>query len=604
MNKWLIGILITGTLVVPLLFSWNALEIIKLKTFDALIPEKEPSGYFSILNITEEDIALEGGYPLPRQRLAEIQVNLLNRGAIGVGWVMAFPQPDRFGGDSVFAETLVYAPTVLAMFENNSGDYPSTTGTVIMGEDRGGIDAEGVIQNIDILKQNASQGIAVARTEVDSLVRRLPLLLRTPDGWVSAFGTEVLKVLAGADTYLIKTNDNGIEQIRVKGLPPVSTDSLGRKWISWVDTPQTDLQEMQVKDKFVFVGFTAKGIMPQLSVPNGQLLEPHKIQAALAESILIENSPYVPDWGLAAEVLGFVVTVLLIWLLINIFGMTLGISFSGLLFVLTAGSGYYLIQQGLLIDVTWTLISQFITASTAFYLRFREQYKLRQQIKKQFGTYLSPDMVAMLQKNPELLKLGGERREMTFLFMDICGFTPISEHYKNNDDPEGLVLLVNEFLNKMTNIILANGGTIDKYMGDCIMAFWNAPLECKNHAEMAVKSGVEIEAEIKELQKEYEERGLPPINVGTGINTGTCIVGNMGSESRFDYSVIGDAVNLAARLEATAGRGEYLNNKTIISRATALQLPSGWVFTEIGNIKVKGKEELTKIYSPHLTKQT
>jgi len=603
MNKWLIGILITGTLVVPLLFSWNALEIIKLKTFDALIPEKEPSGYFSILNITEEDIALEGGYPLPRQRLAEIQVNLLNRGAIGVGWVMAFPQPDRFGGDSVFAETLVYAPTVLAMFENNSGDYPSTTGTVIMGEDRGGIDAEGVIQNIDILKQNASQGIAVARTEVDSLVRRLPLLLRTPDGWVSAFGTEVLKVLAGADTYLIKTNDNGIEQIRVKGLPPVSTDSLGRKWISWVDTPQTDLQEMQVKDKFVFVGFTAKGIMPQLSVPNGQLLEPHKIQAALAESILIENSPYVPDWGLAAEVLGFVVTVLLIWLLINIFGMTLGISFSGLLFVLTAGSGYYLIQQGLLIDVTWTLISQFITASTAFYLRFREQYKLRQQIKKQFGTYLSPDMVAMLQKNPELLKLGGERREMTFLFMDICGFTPISEHYKNNDDPEGLVLLVNEFLNKMTNIILANGGTIDKYMGDCIMAFWNAPLECKNHAEMAVKSGVEIEAEIKELQKEYEERGLPPINVGTGINTGTCIVGNMGSESRFDYSVIGDAVNLAARLEATAGRGEYIDNKTIMSRATALQLPSGWLFTELGNIKVKGKEETIKIYSPHLTNQ-
>ena len=595
-------LLLIGLLGTPLVFQVVPLEIIKLKIFDAYVPQKKPSGYFTILNITEDDIEREGGYPLPRQRLAEIQVDLLNRGAIGVGWVMAFPQPDRFGGDSVFAETLAYAPTVLAMFENNSGDYPSTTGTVIMGEDRGGIDAEGVIQNIDILKQNASQGIAVARTEVDSLVRRLPLLLRTPDGWVSAFGTEVLKVLADADTYLIKTNDNGIEQIRVKGLPPVSTDSLGRKWISWVDTPQTDLQEMQVKDKFVFVGFTAKGIMPQLSVPNGQLLEPHKIQAALAESILIEDSPYVPDWGLAAEVLAFVVTVLLAWFLINVFGITLGISFSGLLFVLTAGSGYYLIQQGLLIDVTWTLISQFITASTAFYLRFREQYKLRQQIKKQFETYLDPRQVAILQKNPELLKLGGERREMTFLFMDICGFTPISEHYKNNDDPEGLVLLVNEFLNNMTTIILANGGTIDKYMGDCIMAFWNAPLECTNHAEMAVKSGVEIEAEIKELQKEYEERGLPSINVGTGINTGTCIVGNMGSESRFDYSVIGDAVNLAARLEATAGRGEYLNNKTIISRATALQLPSGWVFTEIGNIKVKGKEELIKIYSPHLIK--
>lgn len=135
------------------------------------------------------------------------------------------------------------------------------------------------------------------------------------------------------------------------------------------------------------------------------------------------------------------------------------------------------------------------------------------------------------------------------------------------------------------------------------MAFWNAPLECQNHAEMAVKSGIEIEEAIRDLQTEYEERGLPPINVGTGINTGTCIVGNMGSESRFDYSVIGDAVNLAARLEATAGRGKYLKNKTIVSRATVLQLPSGWVFTEIGDIKVKGKEEKIKIYSPDLTNQ-
>ena len=131
-------------------------------------------------------------------------------------------------------------------------------------------------------------------------------------------------------------------------------------------------------------------------------------------------------------------------------------------------------------------------------------------------------------------------------------FTPISEHYKNNDDPEGLVELVNEFLDAMTQIILNNGGTIDKYMGDCIMAFWNAPVPCENHADMAVKSAKEIEEKTDELKETYKRRGLPDINVGTGINTGDCIVGNMGSESRFDYSVIGDAVNLAARLEATA----------------------------------------------------
>ena len=235
----------------PFVMQVNILEILKLKTFDALVPEQEPSGYFTILNITEDDISKEGGYPLPRQRLAEVQSQLIQKGALGVGWVIAFPQPDRFGGDVEFAESLSYAPSVLAMFENNNQSFPPTTGTVILGDEPQGISAKGVVQNIDILKQNANQGIAVARTDVDSLVRRLPLLLKTNDGWVSAYGTEVLKILVGADTYVIKSNSNGIEEIRVRGLPPVKTDSFGRKWLSFVDTPQTNLQEMDVEGKFV-----------------------------------------------------------------------------------------------------------------------------------------------------------------------------------------------------------------------------------------------------------------------------------------------------------------------------------------------------------------
>jgi adenylate cyclase len=588
MNKWLVGVLITGTLIMPLLFSWSALEIIKLKTFDALVPEKEPSGYFSILNITEEDIAREGGYPLPRQRLAEIQIDLLNNGAIGVGWVMAFPQPDRFGGDPVFAETLAYAPTVLAMFENDSGDYPPTTGTVIMGEDRGGIDAEGVIQNIDMLKQNANQGIAVARTEVDSLVRRLPLLLRTPDGWVPAYGTEVLKILAGADTYLIKTNDNGLEEIRVRGLNPVPVDSLGRKWISWVDTPQTDLQEMQVKDKFVFVGFTAKGIMPQLSVPNGQLLEPHKIQAALAESILIEDSPYVPDWGLAAEVLAFGVTVLLAWLLINIFGITLGISFSGLLFLLTAGSEYYLIQQGLLIDVTWTLISQFITASTAFYLRFREQYKLRQQIKAQFGKYLDPRMVKKLQDNPELCQVNGKRVDCSIIFTDLRGFTSLSESV----EPEMVTYIMNNVLDAQVKAANKYFGCTDKFIGDAGMFHWNTIIPQPDHHTLALKAAQEIEKNIKELNIRFKEEGIPEIAIGIGVNSGVCIAGNFGATDRFAFSLIGDPCNVAARLESgtkEAGVGVLIGEETAKNVAFKLQL--------LKPLKVKGKKKALSVYT-------
>jgi adenylate cyclase len=596
MKRFLFPIIILLSL--PLIFQSTPTEILKLRTFDALVKQYEPSGNFAILNITEEDVENEGGYPFPRRRLAEIQVELINAGAIGVGWVISFPQADRMGGDQVFATTLGYAPSVLAMFEDNSGNYPKPTGTVVKGNDVRAIVSMGVKENLNTLKDNTLQGLAIAPTEVDLLVRRIPLLVQTPDNnWIPSFGTQVYKSLFNVKTYIIKTNDNGIEEISIRGIPPVKTDSLGRKWISWVDTPQTDLKEMDVAGKFVFVGVTANGVMPQIGTPKGKLLEPHKIQAALAESILIQDSPYIPDWALALEILIFLISVSLIWLLLNALGITYGLITALFVMLLTAYTGYALIHRGILIDVTWTLISQFITGAIAFYLRFREQWKLREQIKGQFGTYISPDMVDMIVKDPSLMKLGGDRKEMTFMFADIVGFTPISEAYMKNDDPEGLVELINLFLDRMTKVVLKNGGTIDKYMGDCIMAFWNAPLPCDNHAEMGVKTAIEIELLTEQLNAQLKEDGydLPPVVIGTGVNTGTCIVGNMGSELRFDYSVVGDAVNLGARLEVqtrTYDTPILISEYTYNEANTACQ--------RIDEIKVKGKEEPVVIYAPFI----
>mgnify|MGYP003633753964 FL=1 len=579
---------------IPVTFEVELLEVLKLKTFDALVTEQEPSGNFTILNITEEDVNTEGGYPFPRQRLAEIQIELLEAGAIGVGWGISFPHPDRMDGDAQFAEALSYAPSVLPLFETNNNLYPKTTGTVIMGEDIGGYQVQGVLNNIPILSEYANEGIAVAQTDVDNLIRRLPLLMRTPEGWVSAYGTEVLKVLLDSSTYIIKTNENGIEEIIVQGLPPVSVDSLGRKWISWVDTPQTTLQEMNVEGTFVFIGVTASGVMPQLATPVG-LLEPHKIQAALAESILIQDSPQIPDYAIAAELLMLLLSVTATWVFINSLGITLGVFLSTCVLILTSVAGVYFIKGGLLLDVTWTVICQFITGTTAFYLRFREQYKLRQQIKKQFQKYLSPEMIEELQKHPEKLKLGGDRKELSFLFADIVGFTPISEAYMKNDDPEGLVILINRFLDGMSKIVLANGGTIDKFMGDCLMAWWGAPLDCPNHAEMALKSAMEIELLTEQMNKDIKAEGLdlPPVVIGTGLNTGQCIVGNMGSEERFDYSVVGDAVNLAARLEVQT---RTYDTPILVSEFTKNQVACDCKF--IDEINVKGKEIPVKIYAP------
>jgi len=578
--KYRVYLLLIVLLSLPLIFQSTPTEIIKLRTFDALVKNYDPSGNFVILNITEDDVEKEGGWPLPRQRLAEINIEMLGRGAIGVGWAISFPQPDRMGGDEDFGRSLGYAPSVIAMFEDGKGVYPSTPGTVVVGEDKGGIMTTGVKENLLLLTQNSYEGLAIAPTDIDQLVRRIPLLVRTPNNdWIPSFGTQIYKSLFGIKTYIIKTNDNGIEEISIRGIPPVKTDSLGRKWISWVNTPQTDLQEMDVNGKFVIVGVTAAGVMPQIATPVG-LLEPHKIQAALAESILIQDSPYIPDYSLAVEILIYLLSVTLIWLVLIRFGISLGIALGFTIMLSTGSLGYYLIQKSLLIDVTWSLISQFIAGSTAFYLRFREQYKLRQQIKKQFEHYLDPRQVKLLQSNPSLLKLGGERKYCTFLFTDVRGFTSLSEKL----EPEEVTKIMNKALTIQANAVKEYGGMVDKYIGDAMMAIFNAPIDLKDHENKAILAAQKIRADM--------EQSNLGIDIGIGINSGFAIIGNMGSDTRFDYSAIGDAVNTAARLEsATKDVGEDLiighNTKKSCNFKLELLKP----------IKVKGKKHSLAIYT-------
>jgi len=577
MNKLLLPILII--LGLPLIFQSTPTEILKLKIFDAFVQTPEPSGYFTILNITEEDIDAEGGWPIPRQRLGNIHAELIEKGALGVGWVISFPHPDRFGGDRFFAESLKYGTSILASFEYPNQIYPKTVGTVIKGPDVGGMLAKGVVQNTHNLRNDYIQeGISAAPTDLDNLVRRIPLLFRTPDGYVSSFGTEVLKSLAGAKTYIIKTNELGIEEITVQGLPPVKTDSLGRKWISWVKTPETNLQEMDVEGKFVFLGITAPGIMPQVATPAG-LLEPHKIQAALSESILIQNSPRIPEWHLAAEILILGIFVSLTWLTINYLGVVKGISIATILLLTTGFSGFFSIQKGILLDFSWTFISQIITSTVAFYINYKKQYKLRQEIKKQFEHYLDPRQVKQLQDNPELLKLGGEKKYCTFLFTDVRGFTSLSEKL----EPEEVTKIMNKALTIQADTVKFYDGMVDKYIGDAMMAIFNAPIDIPDHEMAAVLCAKEIQDKIKMADLGVE--------IGIGVNTGYAVIGNMGSDTRFDYSAIGDAVNTAARLEsATKEAGVDI----LIGEATIKKTQNG-VFHK--KIYVKGKKKPLKVYT-------
>ena len=574
--------ILLGILSIPLITQSTPTEILKLKVFDALVEKHKPSEYFTIINIDESTIQAEGGWPFPRKRIAEITQEIFENGAIGVGWVLSFVDKDRFenSGDDYLLEKLILYPTVVATFSYDNQQYPKPEGTVILGEDAPGILLEGHLPNISGMSDVTLEGIVSAPVDVDNLVRRLPLMYRIPDGWVPSFGTQVYKLLTGSDTYVIKTNEYGLEEIRVKGIPPVKVDSLGRKWISWVDTPETTLSEMQVANKFVFVGVTGKGIMPKVATSSGELLEPHKIQAALAESILIPNSPYIPDWHLAAEILIFGIFCFLIWLLTQSLGVTNGLISFLLLFSATGYTGAYIIGRGILLDFSYSLVAGFITGAVSFYLNFEKQYKLRQQIKKQFEHYLDPRQVKRLQDNPELLKLGGEKRYCTYLFTDVRGFTNLSEKLQ----PEQVTEIMNKALTIQANAVQRNGGMVDKYIGDAMMAIFNAPLDQDNHEDAAILTALQIRDEIKAAELGIE--------IGIGINSGPAVVGNMGSDSRFDYTAIGSDVNLAARCESsckTVGQDLVIGKNT--AQATSQKLK------KLKPIEMKGIAKPVQIYT-------
>ncbi len=602
MYNWKVVLLTIALLLTVRVMDPKLVEQFRLNYFDSLQSYQEPikSDNIVIVDIDESSLVKYGQFPFSRDIYADWLLNSPEDNAYVFN--MGFTEVDRFGKDNVLVQAMGQRDVILSSFVSNKaqGDKPPRGfGKLGKGDPEEWLYSYNGIRN-PVVSENAAGvgGVSVA-ISVDGIVRESPLAILANGFLIPSVALEILRVWEYQPNLAIKIKDAGVEWVRMGSLPPMYTTPNSNVQIAyWNKYDRISFGDPVPDGKIVMLGLSAGGLVNPVPTPNGAIL-PHDIQAHLISTVVNGIQIQRPWYADQLELLVIIGLSLLVLLIvyqtptyvsaIAALGLMGGTMYAGYHFWMT---------KLLLLDVLYPVVAAFIVFTHASFNRFYVTFKLKELIKGQFGTYLSPDMVYMLQKDPSLLALGGERKEMSFLFMDICGFTPISEHYKNNDDPEGLVELVNEFLDAMTKIILANGGTIDKYMGDCIMAFWNAPLPCENHAEMAVKSAIEIENKTNELKEIYKERGLPDINVGTGINTGDCIVGNMGSESRFDYSVIGDAVNLAARLEATAARHEYIDYKTIISSHTFKQLPPGYVCSEIGQIKVKGKDELITIYSP------
>ncbi len=580
-----------------------AKEILRLKSFDYVLQNevKTPSEAVSIVTIDEQAIEKYGQWPWKRDVLAQLIFDLRNAQTGIIVMPILFSEEDRLGGDVVFCEALTYG-TVIAQVgttqKNTSNAVPR--GVAKIGNPLPYLfEWDGMVGPLPQLAECAAGvGVINTATEIDGVVRRVPLLMKIGEEVYPNMAIETIRVAVGDPSYQVKADAAGITAMRVPAYATINTDTKARVWVRWNKEFKTF---SAASDDFsalagttVIIAMTAEGLGGVVATPTGEqydyVISAQTLQTILDGETIKRYDPLVELLaGLALGVLIILTTRFAPYWLIGV----------ALLGTFGAAGWYfqYMFSTKLvLVDVSWALLTFFVVGFHSTFNRFILEFRLKQQIRKQFEHYLDPRQVKELQKNPDLLQLGGARKDMSYLFMDIIGFTPISEYYKNKDDPEGLVVLVNEFLDEMTQIILANGGMVDKFMGDCIMAVFGAPLPQSNHAEMAVKSALEIEAKTLELKERYAERGLPDINVGTGVNTGPAIIGNMGSSTRFDFSVIGDAVNLAARLEATAGRGDYKEHPTIYSSYTKDQLPSTWKSQKIGDIKVKGKEELITIY--------
>ena len=575
-------------------------ESTRLKFYDYLmLGSPTQSEQIVTVNIGEKAIAKYGQWPFPREVHAKIINDLYSRGAVVVGSTILMPESDRMGTDRVLANTLNQYPVVLSQTTTDSCkgvQNIARTGVAVIGD---GQPSEFlpqypcVLSNIPVL-QEAAVGVGITSTlpETDGVVRRVPLLSQSNGEYYPAFAIEMLRVVAGDSSYQAKINQTGVEALRIPSFETIKTDEYGRTFIN----PNYVFPSVEVGDdiprldgKIVIVGVTAAGIANPVATPQGAQ-HPHVLQASILETLINGDSVAIPNWSAIADLAAFLGLALALIILSRF-------RFSIIYIAVLLGGYFYLpiylfAHQGILLDVTFNVLAIALIYIHLYTAKFISEYLQKQQIKKQFGTYLSPDLVAQLQRQPELLALGGDSRELSIMFTDVRGFTTISEHY--GEDVQGLTKIMNRYMTVMTRAILENKGTLDKYIGDAQMAFWNAPLDNKQHALDAVRTSFQMLKDLEIFNEDIKEEGVPAFGMGLGINTATVVVGNMGSDQRFDYTCLGDGVNLAARLE---GQSKPYGVKLVVGPQTAESVGDVYQVIELDLIAVKGKTKPVSIYT-------
>jgi adenylate cyclase len=572
-------------------------ESVRLRYFDTLIISKAPTeNNIYTVNIDESALDKYGQWPLPRAEYAKIIQDLYARGAGLVVFNIIMAEPDRTGGDSILANALKNHPVILSSVPSEkTKNQPRKPGSAVIGPEWQDqiVQYPGLIANIPSL-ENAAAGIGIVSTlpEVDGVNRRIPLVVSVDDNLYPSLSLETLRAAAGDSTFQIKLNEYGVEKMRIPKFGPVSTDTLGRIWIDWSQQNKSVSLTNLPKDfggAIVIVGPTAAGISNPVPTSKGAVF-PHDAQAAvlatMVNGVVIER----PDYADGLEILmliglGILLLFLTRWTYIGLASVVV------ICVGVVAGSQYAYSNYLFLLDSTAILGSTILVALHAYGVKFVSEFLQKQAIKKQFAGYCSKEVVELLQKDPDLIKRG-VRKDVSVMFSDLRGFTPIGEHY--GDDVAGLGKYMNGYMDSISRPIMNNTGMVIKYVGDASMHIHGAPIEDLNHAHTIVRVGLEMLDAVDEYTKLMEAQGLPPAAMGWGCNTGIGFIGEMGSTDRHSYDILGDMVSTAARLEA---RCKAYGVLCIIGAETYNRTRDDFFYLLLDNLQPKGKTVADLIYT-------
>ena len=589
-------------IITTLLLTWltlsnpTLLQVIDLKIADQLIvQEKEPVNDVVLIDISEKTLEVHGQYPLPRDIYGDLIVRLREANAGVIVFNISFPEEDRTGMDEMFTSVLGQG-VILSHFPSNKAQNRSAYSTAIVQVGNNALDYiynyPGIAANLEKY-ENVATGIGIANTlpEIDGVVRRLPMLAGVGDDLYPSIVLEIFKAYSGSNTFQVKSNDFGVTAVRVKGFPTIKTDPQSRIWMN----PNYDFKRYDLVKELpdlngatVFIGVTAEGVSNPVPTASGAVYG-HDVTARSFTSVKNRYNIITHPLEEFTKLIGILALGLAIVLLSYIrFGWVISISMTGALIYLPV---YFFNTYMQLYITSIQGLMGIIVFAHVYGVKYGQEYFEKMKIKKQFAGYTSPEVVLMLQNNPEIVK-NGIKKEVSIVFSDLRGFTPLGESF--GDDVKGLTQVMNSYMDAISEPVIDANGMIIKYIGDASMHIHNAPMDDPDHPKTAVQTGLNMLKAVDKFNEDLMSQGKPEIGMGAGINSGLGYIGEMGSTKRHAYDILGDAVSTAARIESKCKEYGCL---LLVGGDTYKHTRNDFFYLKVDDLAVKGKTVGIEIYT-------